>query len=116
MVCPYIEASQSGVLAIANAFGKPVVATNVGGIPEIVEHGKTGLLVPPCDARSLADAIVALLQDQPTREAMRRCTLQKSKAELAWANIAKRTMQVYQQAQATHSVRAQSGAPVRAIR
>ena len=40
----------------------PVVATNVGGIPEIVTHGKTGLLVPPNDPQSLVDAINCLLE------------------------------------------------------
>ncbi len=116
VVCPYIEASQSGVLAIANAFGKPVVATTVGGIPEMVEEGKTGLLVPPCDPRSLADAVVALLQDQPLRKEMSLYTLRKSQTELSWASIADRTMQVYQQALATHSARAQTAIPVRADR
>ena len=42
----------------------PVVATNVGGIPEIVEHDKTGLLVPPNDAHKLADAINNLLENK----------------------------------------------------
>jgi glycosyltransferase involved in cell wall biosynthesis len=42
------------------ACGKPVVATNVGGIPEIVEDGKTGILVPPKDEKALADAVIKL--------------------------------------------------------
>ena len=41
----------------------PVVATNVGGLPEVVEHDRTGLLVPPRDPAALADAISALLAD-----------------------------------------------------
>lgn len=116
VVCPYIEASQSGVLAIASAFGKPVVATTVGGIPEMVEAGKTGLLVPPRDARSLADAIVTLLQNQPLKQEMSRCTLSKSQTELSWASIAKQTLEVYQQAQVTHSAQFQTATPARAMR
>jgi glycosyltransferase involved in cell wall biosynthesis len=47
----------------ALALGKPVVATGVGGIPEMVEDGKTGLVVPPRDAAALAEGIVRVLSD-----------------------------------------------------
>jgi len=50
----------------------PVVATRVGGIPELVEDGVTGLLVPPRDPEALAEAITALLQDRERAEAMGR--------------------------------------------
>ncbi|MFC1678607.1 glycosyltransferase [Elusimicrobiota bacterium] len=43
--------------------GLPVIATNVGGIPEIVENGETGILVPPADSVGLADAVIALIAD-----------------------------------------------------
>lgn len=52
------------VLMEAAAAGRPVVATRVGGVPEIVEHGQTGLLVPPGDPAALAGAIVQLMMDQ----------------------------------------------------
>lgn len=42
---------------------RPIVATDAGGVPEIVVHGECGLLVPPGDARAMADAVVALLRD-----------------------------------------------------
>ena len=115
IVCPYIEASQSGVLAIANTFGKPVVATTVGGIPEMIEHGKTGLLVPPRDSQSLADAIVMLLQDHSLKQQMRQHALHTSQTELSWASIAKRTMSVYHDALLAHSARYQSIVPAREI-
>lgn len=51
------------VLLEAAAAGRPVVATRVGGTPEIVEDGRTGLLVPPDDAGALGRAVLALLQD-----------------------------------------------------
>jgi glycosyltransferase involved in cell wall biosynthesis len=44
------------------AAGKPVVATSVDGTRELIEHGKTGLLVPPGDPDQLADAIIKLIQ------------------------------------------------------
>ena len=51
VVLPNIEATQSGVIPLAYTFGKPVVATTVGSLPEMVDDGDTGLLVPPRDAR-----------------------------------------------------------------
>lgn len=49
------------VVLEALMFGKPVIATNVGGLPELVKHEKNGLLVPPEEPKSIADAIVKLL-------------------------------------------------------
>ncbi len=57
IVVPYHHATQSGVVAMAGGFGIPVVATEVGGLPELLLRGKTGELVPPCDPQRLADAI-----------------------------------------------------------
>lgn len=51
----------------AMARGKPVVASRVGGIPEIVVHGETGILVPPADESALADAILLLSRDEDLR-------------------------------------------------
>jgi len=50
------------------ALGKPVIATDIGGVPEFVQHGVTGQLVPPRDPKALADAIVELLRDRLRRD------------------------------------------------
>ena len=70
VVLPYIEASQSGVVPLAYAYGKPVVATAVGGLPEVVDDGVTGILGPPRDPAALADAIARLLLDDGLRTEM----------------------------------------------
>jgi len=51
------------IVVEAMAMGKPVVATNAGGVPEIIEDGKSGLLFPPRDAQGMADHIVELLRN-----------------------------------------------------
>lgn len=58
------------VLLEAMASRRPVIATRVGGMPEIVRHGETGLLVPPQDPQALAAATLTLLADPATRQAM----------------------------------------------
>jgi glycosyltransferase involved in cell wall biosynthesis len=67
VVLPYVEASQSGVLAIANAFGKAVIVTDVGELGQVVVDGVSGLVVPPADERWLADAILKLATNASIR-------------------------------------------------
>ncbi|MCU0497712.1 MAG: glycosyltransferase family 4 protein [Anaerolineae bacterium] len=62
-VYPYHHVTQSGALKIAYLFGKPVVATAVGGLPDVVENGQNGYLVSPDDDHALADAVIAILND-----------------------------------------------------
>ena len=69
-VCPYTDATQSGVIMTSYSLCKPVVATNVGGLGEMVYNQKTGLLVPPKDVDALAHAIIALLNDDTKRKEM----------------------------------------------
>ena len=57
----------------AMVMGKAVVATTTGGLPEVVAQGETGLLVPPGDAESLAEAAISLLENKSRREQMGAC-------------------------------------------
>ncbi len=57
VVLPYNSATQSGILNIAYGFKKPVVVTDVGGLPELVEDGKTGFIVEPKNPQALAEGI-----------------------------------------------------------
>jgi glycosyltransferase involved in cell wall biosynthesis len=98
VVLPYIEATQSGVIPIAYTFAKPVVATTVGGLPELVEHGRTGYLVPPGDERALADAIVRLLRNKDLRRQLGANGKHKIDTESAPEVVARQTLAVYQRA------------------
>jgi glycosyltransferase involved in cell wall biosynthesis len=64
-VLPSYREAQGLSILEAMALSRPVVASNVGGIPEMITDGETGLLVPPHDAKALAAAISMLLQDHP---------------------------------------------------
>jgi glycosyltransferase involved in cell wall biosynthesis len=103
VVLPYIDASQSGVVPIAYSFSRPVVATSVGGLPSVVEDGVTGLLVPPRDERSLADAVVKLLRDEELRRKMGLAGRQKLEREWAPEVIGPQHIEVYRRAQRTHA-------------
>lgn len=58
VVLPYESATQSGIVQIAYGFDKPVIATDVGGLPEVVYDEKTGYIVPPKNEVALAEAII----------------------------------------------------------
>jgi glycosyltransferase involved in cell wall biosynthesis len=62
-VLPSLNEGMGRVLVEAMAAGKPVVASRVGGIPDLVHDGETGYLVPPADAKALSDAILKLLKN-----------------------------------------------------
>jgi len=94
-VLPYIEASQSGVAALSFGVGTPVVASNVGGLSEIVRHQKDGLLVQPGNVRALADAIISLLSDRNLQQRMQTAALARCQQDLNWSNIATQTVNIY---------------------
>jgi glycosyltransferase involved in cell wall biosynthesis len=71
-VLPSYREAQGLAILEAMALSRPVVASAVGGIPEMIEDGRTGLLVPPHDAAALADAIVRLLTDHPYADMLAR--------------------------------------------
>jgi glycosyltransferase involved in cell wall biosynthesis len=98
VVLPYIEASQSFIISIAYRFGKPVVATTVGGLPEMVDHGRTGFLVPPRDPESLATAIVDLMRNDEMRQRFGENGTRKVNVECAPQVVGQQTVAVYRRA------------------
>ena len=103
VVLPYTQGSQSGVVHIAYAFKKPVVATNVGSIPEIVDDGKTGFIVPSKDSKALAEAIIRILKNSELRKEMGENAYRKMKDELSWDKNAEKTVEVYKEAIKNHA-------------
>ncbi|WP_324718098.1 glycosyltransferase family 4 protein [Carboxydochorda subterranea] len=93
VVLPYRDASQSGVIPIAYAFGRPVVATKVGALPEQVVHGKTGLLVEPLDAEALARACVYLLLRPEVAAEMGARGLRMAAREGDWGRIGEQVLE-----------------------
>lgn len=85
------------VLLEAMAAGLPIVATRVGGIPEIVVEGRTGLLVDPDRPKQLAEAIRCLCEDESLRNSLGREGRERSKS-YSWETVAAQTKEVYRQA------------------
>jgi glycosyltransferase involved in cell wall biosynthesis len=70
LVLPSMDEGVPKSIIEAMTLGKPVVATRIGGIPELVQEGETGLLVPPRDSANLARAIIALARNKELRQRM----------------------------------------------
>lgn len=92
---PYTEAYQSAVLYMAYSFGKPVIASAVGGLTEVVKDGMTGILVPPKDIEKLANALAALLKNPHKAQAMGEQGHVLVKNEFGWGSIAQKTAAIY---------------------
>ena len=80
----------------AMAASKPIVATRAGGIPEVVEDGETGVLVPPRDPHGLADAIVNLLKNDTRRGEMGRRAFARAQARFSATRMVEKTLNVYE--------------------
>lgn len=91
-------------LVEAMAVGKPVVATRVGGIPEIVRHGRDGVLVPPGDVAALAGAIVELLDDPARRSAFAAEGRHRARTEFHIDRLVGETAALYRDALARHAL------------
>ncbi len=85
-----------GLVALeAMALGIPVVATRVGGLPEVVEDGVTGRLVPPNDPRAIAGAVAPLLEDPQRRAAMGAAGLERVEREFSVDLMVARHLEIY---------------------
>jgi glycosyltransferase involved in cell wall biosynthesis len=110
VACPYVDATQSGVVLTAYAFERPVVATTVGGLPEYVRHDETGLLVPPGDPMALAEALVRLLQDEGLQARLSQGVRMATAGAFNWNRAAAETLEVYSRARPGPILRPPHGA------
>lgn len=94
-VCPYKDATQSGVVQTALALNTPVIVTNVGNLPSAVKDGALGMVVPPCDSESLADAICTLLETPEMLKKMKKSISKEWYPSMNWASIANDYLFVY---------------------
>lgn len=97
VVLPYTDATQSGVAPLAYQFGVPVIATNVGGLSQVVEDGVSGRLVPPGNPSALAAAIVDYFKEG--REAGFRAGVLKTKERLSWDRLVDNILSLLAQVQ-----------------
>jgi glycosyltransferase involved in cell wall biosynthesis len=98
VVLPYTSATQSGVIEIAAAYGLPVVATRVGGIPEQVRDGETGLLVEAGDVEGLRAAVWRLLEDPALAQRLGSRLKAEANAQRGWEVTAKKLLASCQRA------------------
>ena len=95
-ICPSRREALGVVNIEALAAGKPVVAFNVDGIPDLIKHGKNGLLAKPEDSDDLASKIQILLRDEKLRERMKRQALRMVK-KYDWLEIARQYESLYEE-------------------
>ncbi len=97
VVLPYRQIDQSGVLYTALPFGKPIVATSVGGFPEVIRDHEFGVLADAGDPASLADALNTLVANRETRIRLGEAATRVAKEEYSWSAIAERTLAMYRE-------------------
>jgi alpha-maltose-1-phosphate synthase len=100
--CPSVYEPLGIVNLEAMACGTAVVASKVGGIPEVVADGETGLLVPPDDPEALAESINALTRDRDRAKAMGTAGRERAQSQFDWGKIAQQTAELYESTVAAH--------------
>lgn len=101
VVTPYIRATQSGVAHLAFTFGRPVIASAIGDLPEAIEDGVSGLLVAAGDTEELAGAMLRILRDPAL--AARLGKAGEASVRDAWKTAAGRVVEALSQAEAAHA-------------
>ncbi|MDP3902077.1 MAG: glycosyltransferase family 4 protein, partial [bacterium] len=93
---PSIKEGLPYVILEAGLAGLPVVASNIGGIPEIIEDGKSGLLTPPKNSEALTEAIKRLIDDKNLRDTLAANLHEKIKTEFSVEKMLNATMTTYE--------------------
>ncbi|MCD7713519.1 MAG: glycosyltransferase family 4 protein [Prevotella sp.] len=98
VVCPYIDATQSGVIMSSFALNKPVIATDTGALADMFVSGKHGLLVPPRDSKAIAAAVEQMMKPGIAETMAANIRQDYAEGNRSWANIARKTIEVYKAA------------------
>lgn len=95
-VCAYTDATQSGGILTSFAMNKPVVASDLDTLKEMVTDGYNCLIVPPRDSTALAEAIIRLLQDETLRNQIKNNILEDgTHGKLSWSSIVDKYIEIY---------------------
>jgi glycosyltransferase involved in cell wall biosynthesis len=103
VACPSYREGFGVVCAEAMAHGRPVVASAVGGLLDLVIDGETGILVPPGDVGALRDALRRLLEDPDLRRRMGEAGRARVRERFSWNAVTDATLAAYDEAQASVS-------------
>jgi glycosyltransferase involved in cell wall biosynthesis len=96
VMLPHRDPSQSAMGLEALALGKPLIATRAGGLPDLVEHGKTGYLVPVRDPQAMAEAMLAFFEQTSARQqAMAEASRQLGLARFDWNLVGRKHVRLY---------------------
>ena len=87
VVLPYESATQSGVIQVAYSFEKPVLATRVGGLPDVVFDGETGYVVEPQNAGKIAEAVIDFYENNRSDEFVK--GIEREKYRYSWERMEK---------------------------
>lgn len=79
LVLPYTDATQSGIIQIAYYYDKPVIATDVGGLAEVIINEKTGILIQPEDSKAISDAVLKYFNENLEQDYSENIKLEKTK-------------------------------------
>ncbi|MGH7491468.1 MAG: glycosyltransferase family 4 protein, partial [bacterium] len=97
VVLPYLRVFQSGLVRLAYAYQKPVIATRVGDLPMVVEHGKTGYLISPESVESLVQAIKLAFGDSKQLHEMGKNARLRTGEKFSWEQVAREMVKIYTQ-------------------
>jgi len=97
LVVPSFQENAPLTIAEAMAVGVPVVASNVGGIPEMIEDGNTGLLIDPHDIRSISDAVLKIFSDERLARSMGQSAKETAREKYSASIACERTLRAYRE-------------------